>query len=285
MGTTGVTTARPHPTFIFIGADRCGSKWLHQIFMSHPDCFVPTIADPYFFDRQYHRGIDWYWDFFKDTPSSALAVGEFSHDYIHSRDAARRIHNHLPEVRILATLRHPVGRAYSDWSHSHTVGLAPASFDEALEAVPTLIENSLYSKKLLRYFDLFGRENVHVMLYDRLLADPRGLATDAFAFLGLREVDEIDFERVYNPFRVGRGALGGKIARRFADLLRSTGQEKLLGSLRRSPVVRSVFFKDASDGERPSMNPDTRTRLLRYFESEITALEQLLEQDLSAWRT
>jgi len=272
------------PTFIFVGADRCGSKWLHQTFLSHPGCFVPRIADPYFFDRQFHRGMDWYLNLFRGAPATAVAVGEFSHDYLHSEAAARRIREQLPDVRILMTLRHPVDRAYSDWAHSHTVGLAPSTFEDALECVPTLLENSTYAQKVARYFDLFGRENVHVMLYDRLVSDPRGLATEAFSFVGLSPNADIDFERVYNPFRVGRWAIGGRIARGAADLLRGGGHEEFLGWLRRSAAVRGILFKRAGNGGRPTMRPDTRQRLLEHFEPEITRLEELLGVDLSAWR-
>ena len=61
------------------------------MFRQHPDCYVPPIADPYFFDKNYGRGLDWYFKLFADAPPTALAIGEFSHDYIHSPEAAERI--------------------------------------------------------------------------------------------------------------------------------------------------------------------------------------------------
>ena len=66
------------PTFLFIGADRCGSKSLHNMFRQHPDCYVPPIADPYFFDKNYDRGLDWYFKLFADSPASALGSGNCS---------------------------------------------------------------------------------------------------------------------------------------------------------------------------------------------------------------
>src|SRR5262245_50096316 len=107
---TSNTSTRVRPNFLFIGADRCGSKSLHNIFRQHPECYVPPIADPLFFDKNYERGMDWYLDLFADAPAAARAIGEFSHDYIHSLEAAQRIAADLPNVKLLATLRHPIER-------------------------------------------------------------------------------------------------------------------------------------------------------------------------------
>ena len=56
------------PNFLFIGPDKVGSKWLHQVLLEHPDCFVPIIADPFYFDRYYDRGMGWYTDLFRRRP-------------------------------------------------------------------------------------------------------------------------------------------------------------------------------------------------------------------------
>ena len=72
MSMSTKTQVAVRPTFLFIGADRCGSKSLHNIFRQHPECYVPPIADPYFFDKNYDRGMDWYLDLF----SACAAIGQ-----------------------------------------------------------------------------------------------------------------------------------------------------------------------------------------------------------------
>lgn len=131
---------RVRPNFLFIGADRCGSKSLHHIFRQHPDCFVPAIADPYFFDSNYDRGMIWYLGLSADAAPTARAIGEFSHDYIHSVDAARAAD--LPSVKLLATLRHPIERSFSSYAAAASGGVITTDFERALKEVPMLIGNS-----------------------------------------------------------------------------------------------------------------------------------------------
>ena len=84
------------PTFLFVGADKCGSTWLFKVLQQHPQCFVPAAKDIYFFDRYYGRGLQWYASFFSSAPRSARAIGELSHDYLYSEQAAERIASTLP---------------------------------------------------------------------------------------------------------------------------------------------------------------------------------------------
>ena len=59
------------PNFLFIGAAKTGSSWLYEIMLQHPEIFVPRIKDPYFFDRFYEKGLDWYLRLFAQAPPGA----------------------------------------------------------------------------------------------------------------------------------------------------------------------------------------------------------------------
>ena len=153
------------PNFLFIGADRCGSKSLHNMFRQHPDCYVPSIADPYFFDKNYDRGLDWYFKLFEAAPPTAKAIGELSHDYIHSQEAAERIARDLPSVKLLATLRHPIDRTFSSYASAYSAGVIRMPFEKAIEKVPMLLGNSMYADKLRTYYKLFEQDQIKVLLF------------------------------------------------------------------------------------------------------------------------
>ena len=59
--------------------------------------------------------------------------------------------------------------------------------------MPTLIGGSLYADKLRMYYDWFPPEQFKVLLFDDLEADPKAFAGQAFDFLDLPLVDEIDY--------------------------------------------------------------------------------------------
>lgn len=272
------------PTFLFIGGDRCGSKSLHKFFQQHPDCYVPPIADPYFFDKNYDRGHDWYWSLFAAAPADALAVGEFSHDYIQSEAAAERIAKDLPDVKILATIRHPVERTLSSYTCGVSSMLIRGTLEEALDAVPMLTEYSIYADKLERYIELFGRDRVKVMLFDDLEADPRKFATDAFEFVGLPPTDTVDYGVRMNVRWKSRWPLSGPISKLGAITLRKLGWVELLGRVKGNPRIRAIFRKPLAVGDRPEIAPETRRRLNAIFAPQIDRLESMLDRDLSAWR-
>jgi hypothetical protein len=272
------------PTFIFIGADRCGSKSLHNIFRQHPDCFVPPIADPLFFDENYHRGLEWYFSLFAAAPPTAKAIGEFSHNYIHYAEAARRIAADLPSIQLLATLRHPAERSFSSYASAFSSGLIRTSFEQALDEVPMLIQYSLYADELDVYLDLFDRQQIKVLFFDDLQANPKAFAAEAFQFVGLRFIDEIDYYTRVSVLDTPRFPLAGHIRKRGARLLRRLGWVNLLGRLKTNPRLSGVFCRRYEPTERPQMSPETRKRLNDIFAPQIDRLEKMLGRDLSNWR-
>ena len=38
------------PDFLYIGPDKSGSTWLYEVLRRHPEVFVPSVKDLYFFD-------------------------------------------------------------------------------------------------------------------------------------------------------------------------------------------------------------------------------------------
>lgn len=271
------------PNFLFIGGDRCGSKTVHYFLQQHPQCFVPPIADPRFFDETYERGLDWYFGLFADAPDSATAIGECS-KYIHSQVAARRIAQDLPDIRIAVTLRHPIDRTYSSYLGAYHRRVIDLPLEKALDDVPWLIDRSMYADNVELYFELFGRDRVKVMIFDDLAADPRAFAQEIYGHLDLEFLDHLDYETAKSPQASPRFPLSAWMSRRAADLLRGLRQEELLGKLKSNSIVRSMFLKTYARDAIPQMASETRQRLRDVFDADISRLEGLVERDLSAWR-
>ena len=116
------------PNFLYIGPDKSGSTWMYNILSQHPECYVPTIKDIYFFDQFYYKGIDWYLSFFKDASHNYKAVGELSHDYLYSKKAAERIFFHYPKVKLITCLRNPIDRTFSNYLFLIRNGITKLSF-------------------------------------------------------------------------------------------------------------------------------------------------------------
>lgn len=270
------------PTFLFVGPDKSGSSWLYQILSKHPDCFVPPAKDIYFFDRYYDRGLEWYWAHFEGAPQGTVALGELSHDYLFSRVAAERIRTTLPEVAILACLRNPIERSVSQFQYMRRGGEVGNDFWGAVEAHPKIVQNSRYLANLRSYIELFGSEQVHVLMFDDLVADARTFGEDILARLGLRTDVDLPYEGRVREAGMARSAALSRTLKAGANLARQLGLSNVVGRVKHSRAAR-LAYREMKPEERVHLGADDKRRLWDIFSPEIPELSRLVGRDLSHW--
>jgi hypothetical protein len=273
------------PTFLGIGVPRGGTTWLHTLLASHPRIYVPERRkEVRFFDRHFDRGLEWYEAFFaaSDERERYQAIGEISPQYLYGEECAERIASALPGVRLLAMLRHPVDRAYSQYGFGVQRRNFRGSFEEYLASRPKALEMGFYSRFLARYLTYFDREQLLPLVFEEVFANvdaARGRVAD---FLGVR-VD--GFDRDAAVVRVNastvptfRGASG--LAVTVGRRLRRWGLEGVVDFGRRHGVQRAI-----ATGQRlPPLDEGTRAKLSRQYADEFDELEHILDLDLSLWR-
>lgn len=270
------------PNFLYIGPDKCGSSWLHAMLKSHPQAYVPDLKDIYFFDKYFDRGIDWYADFFSNCPPAMTAVGEISHDYLYSAEAANRIATHLPGVRLLAFLRDPVDRTFSHYLYLVRSGRTKLPFEDALERFPELIDNSNYHEHLAVYFDRFDRDQLGVFWFFDLEKDANSFAAKVSGFLGIEFERGLDYQTRVRPASRTRSALLARFAKKGATIARQMGLPGLVGAAKHS-VVSKILYKPFSESDRPEVDADTAARLREQFVPGVLKLQQMVGKDLSVW--
>src|SRR3712207_2624740 len=176
------------PNFLYIGPDKAGSSWLHEVLIRHPSIFLTEAKDLYFFDRYYDRGLDWYRAQFRRAEAGHEIVGEVCQDYLFHPQAASRIHQDLGAVRMMVTLREPAERAYSSYLYMLKHGEEVGTFREALSNRTELLEHSRYGSALRRYLEIFPREALHVALFDDLQRDPQVFIDQVTDWLGVERL-------------------------------------------------------------------------------------------------
>jgi hypothetical protein len=271
------------PTFLYIGADRCGSTWILRVLSEHPNIVIPKIGTPFFFDRYYDRGWEWYRNLFGTPDETVLAAGEFSHDYLFSADAARRIRSDLPHVRLLVSLRQPLEKAYSAHHLSRNAGEIRDDFDHALRTSDVLLEQVLYHKHLSHYYDLFPREQIKVMMFDDLGRRPHWFISQILEFLGVPEVDGLPWDQVFNARALPRAKWLGFFAKNLANTARALQAERLL-AMKYDSRVRSIFYRKEGAGRtQPAIGRSAFDRVRPIVDEQIEKLSSLTGQDFSPW--
>jgi hypothetical protein len=261
------------PNFLYVGPDKAGSSWLHEVLLKHPDVYLTPAKDLYFFDRYFDRGLEWYASQFRDARDETI-VGEVCQDYLFHPEAAARIHATLGPVKVMVSLRDPVERAWSSYLYMRKHGIGPDTFSEALRSRPELIEHGRYALGLDRFLELFPREMVHVALFDDLVADPQAFLDGVTGFLGVERLPlaPADLEARLPAARARSLWLAGA-ARRSADWVREHDGARLVGRVKRSPMVQRALYRPL---DRQAVRPDPAdVRAVRSaLEPEVDAVER-----------
>lgn len=318
--------SQPGPTFFVIGAAKSGTTSLHDYLAQHPRVFMSRVKEPNYFafmdGLPHYAGPDALSEspFLRDRlrrekygysiltepeyraifagARPGMAIGESSVSYMYYSEVAHRIRERVPDARFIAVLRHPVDRAYSKYMQFRRDGSEPLEdFEAAVAAEPERIrqrwsptwyylDRGYYHRQLSVYFDLFGRERIHIALYEDFVRDPAGTLDAMFRFLGVGPycVDMSNRHNVSSDARVPRLRVAYDLMMRpnpLANTLRRVVPDAAVRAVR--PLLRRALLKQAPPATHTRMTPELRARLTRCFVADIEALQRLIDRDLSSW--
>ena len=162
------------PSFLVIGAQRCGTSSLYKYLEQHPQVYAAARKETEYLSTSHSRGELWYRSHFlldirmsmaaRVRGSKSLAF-EATPDYMLDPRAPQRASDLLPEIRLIALVRNPIDRAYSHYLHNRQLNQEHLSFEDALEAEPErirgemvrLLDDPLYRARSLRRYSYVTR--------------------------------------------------------------------------------------------------------------------------------
>jgi hypothetical protein len=215
--------------------------------------------------------------------------------------AAKRVHAYNPNMKIIAILRNPIDRAYSAyWFNKQRGGETAETFEMALKIESnrrksnfyekksmTYLEHGYYSGQLLRYLELFGKDNVDILLSEDLIYHPEKTIQDILKFIGVEpDVRDIDLNRLYNASSISifpwltqiiasRNSQTKRILQRYTPY-------KLRYFLSKN-IMMKLIDKNTKPFHYSPMDQATRRQLLEHFTSYNNELSRLIGRDLSNW--
>jgi hypothetical protein len=287
------------PNFLIIGAHKSGTTSLYHYLKQHPQIYMSPVKEPHFFSFLDHPldfrepGFDpqklqaaadlpAYQALFQQA-GDAVAIGEASPSYLYVEETAVKIYQHLPQVNIIAVLRNPADRAYSNYLHcrarKHQEPLA--DFSDALKAEKKRIQENwsplwhyqqkgFYFQQLQRYYRLFNNEQIRIYLYDDLLADPQALVQDIYQFLQVDASFTPNLAKKHNVSGLPKNKLW-----QFAYWNLQWGSAII------PPKIKQKI--KANTLTRPTIPPTARKQLIDLYRNDILQLQALIQRDLTHW--
>lgn len=285
---------------VIAGAQRAGTTSVARQLERHPLIVSHAEEEFAFFveDDRYHGGyeIAFRKQFPRHIPHDGVVLAK-SAGIMFLEKAAIRLRDHNADCKIVVCLRDPVDRAYSAFWYERKAGREPASsFEEALRLEEerlsqrfgeyfraAYISRGMYAEQIRRLYELFPREHVHVLIFEQLLSDQRGVLERLCAALEL----PVDPDVVDAPLMVQNAAARprhlwlSRLAReRYAASAR-------LGSLMpvavRRRVRRSLLWLNEGQFHPPPMNAETRVMLENLYSQPNEDLRRLLDVELPGW--
>ena len=264
------------PTFIVIGASKCGTTSLWHYLASHPEVCVSRTKEPSFFveELNWHRGFDWYERQF-DPQGGALAIGEcsgFYTRYPRFRGVPERIAAAVPDARLVYLVRDPIERMLSNYLHRVRVFKASDPVDVALRADPDYLNTSRYAFQVERYLEHFAEDQLLVVVSERLRDEPAPTLRKILAFLGVDPTWAVPNAndrhnvgggapyRTHTLHRVRRSHAMRRLVPRLPAGVRSVARTAL-----QSPVPDATISPELEHELRDVLREDVR-RLYRYVD-------------------
>lgn len=237
--------------FLIVGAQKCGTTALAHYLRQHPEIYVAGANSGqrslHYFDREcnfereapdystYHRQFD--------PGPDVLVTGESTPAYIFWNAAPGRIWEYNPDIKLIAVLRNPITRAFSNWNMESQRGNEALDFHSACleerargfaalpsqDLVNAYIARGYYSHQVRRLQQFFPDEQLLFIKYEQLRQQPLTTINKTCQFLGVDVITDLQ------PASIHRRDYQRKLSQQEFQYLKSTFEndikdlERLLG--------------------------------------------------------
>lgn len=231
--------------FLGIGAQKCGTTWLHSALSRHPDVGFPGGKEIHFWNRHREtRGLPWYADLFKKEQA---VEGDITPAYGFLPPQTINLIRRWapPGLRLIYMIRDPRERAWS--SARMALHRADMTHDEASDQwfmdhfnSKGSLQRGDYEKCIRNWRSEFSPESLLVVRYDELCKDPVKIANCCLLHIG-----------------IDRGLY--------------------------SEADRNTLQKRQFAGDGVSLRPALKAVLDDIYQPRISSLAEYLQMDLSSW--
>jgi hypothetical protein len=273
------------PNLIVIGAQKCGTSSLHNYLSVHPQIAMSRVKEINFFndDTKWGYGPEWYSRHFE--PGEIRGESSPAYTFLpESVGTAERMHELVPDARLIYLVRDPVERIRSNYVHMRALEQEDRPFAEAAtDPGGIYVNHTRYATQLRPFIELFGRERLLIASQESLLGHRAETMRRIFAFLGVDESFESpEFERIWGKSE-GKGKVYSILARA-AGTLQRRGLFPTLPRDVRWRIQKAIRADpSARESSTPTVSGDVSGRIAELLGDEVEELRAIAGEPFPEW--
>ncbi len=282
------------PSFFIIGAPKSGTSSIDHYLAQHPQVKMAP-KELHFFGRdlgvrQKELTMKEYQSHF--AGQTAKHFGESSVWYLFSKNAAKEIHDFNPQAKIIAILREPI--QFLESLHAQFLYDGDESEKDPNKAIfksdfgrsvnfeyrPDYFEAASFGTQLQGYYDVFPKEQLHVILFEDLKEKPEEVFDQLLDFLELDDFSP-DFEKK-NQRKATRSAKLQQVLREKPSRMKQLGKLIFPNKAIRHKIM-DLLDQLNRGGTAESISAENQDLIISKLSAEIDKIEALLGRELN-WR-
>ncbi len=195
-------------SFAIVGVQKAATSTMHTMLVRHRHVARGTAKELHFFDDE---RLDWADPDYSHyvvprTKGKQRIAGDATPSYIWWPQALERMHRYNPDMRLIASFRDPIERAFSQWSMERKRRHSYPSFGESIEKFGDLslldefppghtsrdvrrlmVVRGLYGEQLRRGLSVYDRSQWLMLAFRRFVREPEVVLDEIAEHLGIGE--------------------------------------------------------------------------------------------------
>ena len=196
------------PNFFIPGAAKSGTTSLHELLDTHPDISMSKEKEPVYWNNKLFNEfgnleISRYLNLFQQE---LKIKGESTTSYMYYDNFIKNVKDNFHQPpKFIFILRNPIDRYISHYNWLKGLGKEKRRIDKIIEEERYLdfkeyndypkqyYQFGLYYKWISRFIENFGKENIKIVTFEKLISERLNIINSCYEFLGVSKMDSVNF--------------------------------------------------------------------------------------------
>ena len=291
------------PNFFIPGAAKSGTTSLHELLDTHPDISMSKEKEPVYWNNKLFNEfenleISRYLNLFEQD---VKIKGESTTSYMYYDNFIKNVKDNFHQPpKFIFILRNPIDRYNSHYNWLKGLGKEKRRIDKIIEEERYLdfkeyndypkqyYQFGLYYKWISRFIENFGKENIKIVTFEKLISERLNILNSCYEFLGVSKMDSVNFIKSNKTNKVIFPSMYHFLRKSSIGKMKYTSISKYFLPKKIRMKIKSLMkiaIKNwiSVESKKEILSDKQRKKLRdKYFE-DVMSLKNKLNYDFSEW--